>query len=163
MTNAVMDENETSEVKRHPAAHLRLVLWRANKAIERVETARLQSMGLGLSDFAILEVLLHKGGLPVNVIGEKVLLTSGSITTAVQRLEEKGWVRREKSAGDRRVVHVQLTHSGRELILELYAMHVRGLEEMASVLTGAEQAQMIQLLKKLGRHAETGLERGPQD
>lgn len=35
----------------------------------------------------VLEALLHKGPLPVNALGEKVLLTSGSITTAVDRLE----------------------------------------------------------------------------
>jgi MarR family 2-MHQ and catechol resistance regulon transcriptional repressor len=153
-------ENKTPE--RHPAAHLRLVLWRANKAIERVETARLQSMGMGLSDFAILEVLLHKGDLPVNAIGGKVLLTSGSITTAIQRLEEKGWVRREKSEGDRRVVNVQLTDAGREIIEALYSRHVEGLEEMASVLSRAEQAQLIDLLKKLGRHSGSAGDGGVQ-
>lgn len=145
-----MNETFSSEPKRHPAAHLRLVLWRANKAIERVEQAHVQSLGLCLSDFAILEVLLHKGALPVNVIGEKVLLTSGSITTAIQRLEEKGWVVREKSAGDRRVVCVGLTESGRETIEDLYEKHVKRLEELASVLGEEERDQLVRSLKKLG-------------
>ncbi len=152
-----MNDSPTTSESRNPAAHLRLVLWRANKAIERMEHAHLQSLGLGLSDFAILEVLLHKGGLegglPVNVIGEKVLLTSGSITTAIQRLEEKGWVMREKSEGDRRVVRVVLTDVGRELIEALFAKHLRRLEEVASVLTDPERVLLVGLLKKLGHHA----------
>lgn len=152
-----MSDTSTISGSRNPAAHLRLVLWRANKAIERMEQAHLQSLGLGLSDFAILEVLLHKGGLqgglPVNVIGEKVLLTSGSITTAIQRLEEKGWVMREKSEGDRRVVCVVLTDAGRDKIGDLYAKHVNRLEELASVLSEAERKQLTQSLKKLGHSA----------
>lgn len=146
-------------MKRNPAAHVRLVLWRANKALEKVEQAHLQSLGLGLSDFAILEVLLHKGDLPVNAIGEKVLLTSGSITTAIQRLEEKGWVVREKSSQDRRVVCVALTASGRERIEALFAKHVSRLEDVTSVLSEAEQGQLIALLKKLGRHASATADR----
>jgi DNA-binding MarR family transcriptional regulator len=55
------------------------------------------------SDFAVLEALLHKGPLPVNEIGKKVLLTSGSITVAVDRLETKGLVERRASGADRRV------------------------------------------------------------
>ena len=148
-----MSEESSLTMKRNSAAHVRLVLWRANKAVEKVEQAHLQSLGLGLSDFAIMEVLLHKGDLPVNVIGEKVLLTSGSITTAIQRLEEKGWVVREKSAQDRRVVCVTLTASGRELIEALFAKHVNRLEEVTSILSETEQGQLIALLKKLGRHA----------
>mgnify|MGYP000579231237 CR=1 FL=1 len=45
-----------------------------------------------LSDFAVLEVLRQQGPQPVKSLGEKVMLTSGSITTAVQRLEKKGLV-----------------------------------------------------------------------
>lgn len=148
-----MSEEFPSKADRNPAAHVRLVLWRANKAVEKLEQAHLQSLGLGLSGFGILEVLLHKGPLPVNVIGEKVLLTSGSMTPAVQRLEDKGWVVREKSAADRRMVCVALTESGRELIEDLYAKHLRCLEEVVSVLTDEEQAQLIGLLKKVGHRA----------
>lgn len=148
-----MKDDPTLNSSRNAAAHLRLVLWRANKAVERAEHAHLQSLGLCLTDFAILEALLHKGALPVNAVGEKVLLTSGSITTAIQRLEEKGWVRREKSVQDRRVVSVGLTETGRELIELLWGKHVARLEEVMAVLTGEEQERMTEALKKLGLHA----------
>lgn len=71
------------------APHIRLVLWKAAKAIEKVDRASIVGTGLQLSEFTIMEALLHKGPLPINTIGEKVLLTSGSMTAAINRLEKK--------------------------------------------------------------------------
>jgi MarR family 2-MHQ and catechol resistance regulon transcriptional repressor len=76
------------------APHIRLVLWKAAKAIEKVDRVSIIGTGLQLSEFTIMEALLHKGPLPINTIGEKVLLTSGSMTAAINRLEKKGFVRR---------------------------------------------------------------------
>ena len=72
------------------AAHIRLILWKTAKAIEKADRASIADTGLILSDFTIMEVLLHRGSLPINTIGEKVLLTSGSMTAAINRLEIKG-------------------------------------------------------------------------
>lgn len=106
-----------------------------------------------LSDFAVLEVLLHKGALPVNTIGEKVLLTSGSITTAVQRLEKKGLVRRERSEGDARVVLVHLTDEGLALIEEAFAAHADNLDELFVEFSEEERTQFAGLMRKLGQRA----------
>ena len=54
-----------------------LVLWKAMRSVEARAHASIEQTGLGASDFAILETLLHKGPQPVNVIGRKVLLTTG--------------------------------------------------------------------------------------
>jgi len=135
--------------------HIRLVLWKAHKAVEAVDKASIEATGLGLSDFAVLEALLHKGPLPVNIIGKKVLLTSGSISTAVDRLSRKGLVQRRRDPEDRRVFQVHLTESGRRVIEAAYAGHSRNLEAVADVLTANERSTLIRLLKKLGRHAES--------
>jgi len=82
------------------ASHVWWVLRRAAHAIEQNAVRSISALGLGLSEFAVLEVLLHKGPQPVNVIGKKVLLTSGSITAAVDRLESKKLVRRTADTGD---------------------------------------------------------------
>ncbi len=66
------------------ATHVWLILWRAFHAIEQNALRSIAATGLGLSDFAVLEALLHKGPQPVNVLGRRILLTSGSITTAVR-------------------------------------------------------------------------------
>jgi MarR family 2-MHQ and catechol resistance regulon transcriptional repressor len=106
------------------------------------------------SDFAVLEALLHKGPLPVNEIGRKVLLTSGSITVAVDRLETKGLVERRAHGTDRRARIVHLTREGRKVITRAYADHAADMERLASAsLSRSERKALISLLKKIGYEA----------
>ena len=134
--------------------HLWLILLKAHRALMAVTARSLADSGLGDSDFRVLEVLLHKGHLPVNVIGEKVFLTPGSISTAVERLVERGLVTRLECASDRRVRRVDLTPAGRRLIQRVFTRHERELERMAAVLSPAERAQLAAGLKKFGKRAE---------
>ena len=90
-------------------AHIRLILWRAAKVVEKVDGASIAGTGLGPTDFAIMEALLHKGPLPINVIGEKVLLTSGSMTAAINRLEKSALVKCIQDPADGRCFYVHLT------------------------------------------------------
>src|SRR4029450_3647717 len=82
--------------------HVFLVLWKAASAIQTYAEKSILGLEMCGSDFAVLEALLHKGPLPVNEIGKKVMLTSGSITVAVDRLETKGLVERRAHGTDRR-------------------------------------------------------------
>lgn len=135
------------------AAHIRLVLWKAAKSIESVDHASIAETGLQLSEFAIMEVLLHKGPLPINTIGQKVLLTSGSMTAAVNRLENKGYVTRKRDKADGRCFQIHLTENGQRLIEQAYSRHMENLEKVASVLTGQERDELVRLLKKVGFNA----------
>jgi MarR family 2-MHQ and catechol resistance regulon transcriptional repressor len=144
-----------AKILQHSGTHLFLLFWKASHAIMRYDEASIRKAGFGsLSDFAVLEVLLHKRSLPVNMIGEKVLLTSGSITTAVQRLEKKGYVRREKSELDGRVVLVHLTDSGRELIAQAFEAHAAKLDQLFEVFDENERAKFADLTRKIGVYAE---------
>ena len=134
-------------------AHIRLVLGRAAKAIEKIDRASIAGTGLNASDFSILEALLHKGPLPINTIGEKVLLTSGSMTAAVNRLRDKNLVERIKAPSDGRCFYIHLTPSGRNLINRAYEKHAQNLEKVASVLNPEERGELVRLLKKIGLHA----------
>ena len=134
--------------------HIRLVLWKAHKAVETVDKESIAATGLGFSDFAVLEALRHKGPLPVNTIGRKVLLTSGSISSAVQRLERRGPVRRRQAAADGRVFEVHLTPEGQKLIDDLFTRHRDRLDALVDILSPDERKELLRLLKKLGRHAE---------
>jgi len=130
-----------------------VVLWRACRAVESHAHAHIRSLDLCGSDFAVLEVLVHKGPLPVSAIGRKVLLTSGSITTAIDRLEARGWVVREPDPGDRRARVVRLTPAGRRLVEPAFADHVEVLDHAFAALTERERGRLVALLKKLGHHA----------
>jgi MarR family transcriptional regulator, 2-MHQ and catechol-resistance regulon repressor len=125
-----------------------LILWKAAKAMEQTALGSISRLGLGLSDFAILELLLHKGPQPVNAIGKKVLLTSGSITTAVDRLEARKLVHRAADPNDRRSRIVGLTAAGRRLISTAFKQHANDMERALHVLNSRERSALIRLLKK---------------
>ncbi len=139
--------------------HVFLVLWKASHAAQAYAEKSILDLQIGASDFAVLEALLHKGPLPVNEIGKKVLLTSGSITVAVDRLETKGLVERRAHGTDRRARIVHLTKAGRKLIESAYDQHATDMEKLASEsLTTTERKTLIRLLKKIGYKAAGELE-----
>src|ERR1700680_4181663 len=120
--------------------HVWLVLTKAFHALmaQAAESLNLSQAGLGDSEFRVLEVLLHKGPLPVNTIGPKVWLTPGSISVAVDRLGQKGFLKR-KNTDDRRVRLVELTVKGRTLITKTFREHAAAMEEVAAVLSREER------------------------
>jgi MarR family 2-MHQ and catechol resistance regulon transcriptional repressor len=134
--------------------HVWLLLWKAYRALQLHATASIEATGLGTSEFAALEALLHKGPLPVNAIAEKVFLTSGSMTAAVDRLESKGLVLRKANASDRRTRVVHLTPKGEGLIATAFRDHAAALERAVDGLSQAERVEVARLLKKLGKGAE---------
>jgi MarR family 2-MHQ and catechol resistance regulon transcriptional repressor len=141
---------------KNSGVHLWLVLMKAHRALSRHAMRSIEPSGLGFSDFAVLEVLLNKGPQKVNDIGRRVDLTSGSITTAVDRLEKRGLVVRGLDDEDRRSRIVRLTPAGRARITEVFAQHAKALEAASEGLTKAERKSLIALLKKLGIAAERG-------
>src|SRR6266404_7394974 len=135
--------------------HAWLVMIKAMQAITRYALAGLEKSGLGDSDFRVLEVLLHKGPLPVNVIGPKVNLTPGAISVAVDRLEVRGLVARAEGKRDRRVRVVALTKEGEKVISPAYHRHAVLLEHIFELLSENQRLSLENMLKLLGRHAET--------
>src|SRR5436853_7271663 len=111
-------------------AHTWLVMMKAMSAVTRYALATLGKCGLGDSDFRVLEVLLHKGPLPVNVIGPKVNLTPGSISVAVDRLLAKGLVSRAECSEDRRIRIVALTRRRKSVITPIFRRHVATMEKV---------------------------------
>src|SRR5580698_10570258 len=118
--------------------HVWLVMMRAMRALTRYAAAGIEDTGLGLSDFGVLEILLHKGPLPVNTIGPLVDLTPGSISIAVDRLFEKGLVSRIEGAEDRRVRIVALTPRGTDLIVPAFRKHSGQMRKVFSELNPEE-------------------------
>ena len=138
--------------------HLWLVLMKAHRTLQRLATRSIESSEAGLSDFAVMEMLLHKGPQPVNEIGRRVELTSGAITTAVDRLESRGLVTRETHPSDRRARIVRLTAAGEEQAATVFAGHKAAMDVAASALSKTERATLIVLLKKLGISAKARAE-----
>ena len=137
------------------SVHAWLVMMKAMQAISRYALADIEKAGLGDSDFRVLEVLLNKGPLPVNVIGPKVNLTPGSISVAVERLLAKGFVSRTESSEDRRIRVVALTPRGKSVITPVFRKHVATLEKVFAGHSRDEIRQLEKQLKRIGRQAES--------
>jgi MarR family 2-MHQ and catechol resistance regulon transcriptional repressor len=137
-----------------------LLMMKAMRALTRYATAGIEETGLGLSDFGVLETLLHAGPLPVNTIGPLVNLTPGSISIAIDRLVAKGLVTRVESAEDRRVRVVSLTASGKELIATAFRKHSAQMKKVFSEL-GAEELRALEVaVKKVGKRAAALMDEG---
>jgi MarR family 2-MHQ and catechol resistance regulon transcriptional repressor len=133
--------------------HTWLVTMKAMHALTRYAAAGIEETGLGLSDFGVLEILLHKGPLPVNTIGPMVDLTPGSISIAVDRLVARGLVSRVESTEDRRVRIVALTPRGKALIDSAFRKHSGQMKRVFSELSPEELRGLEMALKKVGKRA----------
>jgi MarR family transcriptional regulator, 2-MHQ and catechol-resistance regulon repressor len=138
--------------------HVWLVMMKAMRAMTRYAAAGIEDTGLGLSDFGVLEVLLHKGPLPVNTIGPIVDLTPGSISIAVDRLFAKGLVSRVEGPKDRRVRIVALSPRGKDLIVPAFRKHSGQMRKVFSELNPEELRGLEAALKKIGRRAAALME-----
>ena len=139
------------------AAALRLwvVMNRALRAIEDRLARQVEAHGLGLTEFAVLEVLLHKGPLPIGEIGGRILRASGSMTYVTDKLVRRGLIQRRPCDTDRRVVFAELTDEGRALIEAVFPEHAATIRDLMEGLTPEEQDAAADLLKRLGLHAES--------
>lgn len=148
-------------MKRHTdivtAPRLWLVLARAYGSMVSYIEGAITAQGLGLSDFMVLEVLLHKGPLTISAIGQKVLLASASMTSAIDRLEKRGLVRRRSCDSDRRIRLVELTDCGKAFIEEIYARHENDLERVMAGLSEEERPVLYEGLKKIGLAAQVAV------
>ena len=138
---------------RTAAPQLWWVMNRSHHAIRLLAEQSITSAGLCLTDFAALEALLHKGPLTITQIQEKVLLASGSMTAAIDRLEKRQLVVRKSTASDRRARMIDLTPEGKRVAAEYFEKHARDLEEIMSVLSVKEKRQLYASLKKVGLSA----------
>jgi MarR family 2-MHQ and catechol resistance regulon transcriptional repressor len=144
--------------KRITAPRLWLAMMRSHHALRRMAEHSIVNTGLCLTDFAALEALLHKGPLTISEIQNKVLLASGSMTAAIDRLEKRGLVVRKFSAKDRRARIVELTRAGKKVAEACFAKHAQDLEATMSVLSAKEKQQMHRSLKRLGLTAAQTLD-----
>lgn len=146
---------EKVQPKKAPdATHAWLVMLKASQAIARYLRPSMSAECLGESDFRVLEVLLHKGPMPVNTIGPKVDLNPGSVSVAVDRLYKKGLVSREECSSDRRVRTVSLTEKGKQVFQPLFRRHSSLIKGVFQDVSAEELQQLEALLKKIGKRAE---------
>ena len=158
----IVDEAETSTEQDVPtAASVWLVMMKAHRSLQALMARSISSLGIGISDFMILEALLHKGPMRISTLGEKVHLANASMTAAVDRMTDRGLVKRASDESDGRVRTIDLTPCGRQLIQTLYAKHEHDIEDLMSPLCPAERAELRKSLKRVGIAAQAALQAEP--
>lgn len=127
-----------------------IVLTKTFRTINDYVNEHLQKHGLNPTEFAVIELLYHKGEQPLQQIGGKILLASGSITYVVDKLECKGYIQRVACPKDRRVTYGKITEKGEKLMENIFSYHEQRIHKIMSVLSKEEKETAIYLLKKLG-------------
>jgi len=142
------------EKKQDPSLKLFVVLSKAYRSVFDQVAKDIKSHGLNTTDFAVMELLYHKGEQPLQKIGDRILLASGSITYVVDKLEKKELVKRIPCPNDRRITYASITEKGETLLNDIFPAHWRQIEAIMDGLDEQEKLQTIQLLKQLGVYAD---------
>lgn len=135
---------------RDPALELWVVLARAFDAVGRHVRAQVSRHGLAAPEFGILEVLYHKGPLPVCEAQRRILLQSGSTAYVVDKLVRKKLVRRTPNPKDKRGTLLVLTPPGRALMARVFPEHAATIRRVMRGLSSAELHRAAGLVRKLG-------------
>jgi MarR family 2-MHQ and catechol resistance regulon transcriptional repressor len=135
------------------ALRLWVVLSRAHAAIAAHAAADVARHGLTLAEFGVLEALHHKGPMLLGEVQRSLLVSSGGVTYLVDRLEQRGFVRRDRCTEDRRARYAVLTDAGTEFVRAVFPRHAAAVAAAMSGLTPEEQRTVRTLLRTLGTTA----------
>lgn len=133
---------------------LLVVLSKAYKTLMEKAAKDIKQYGLSPSEFAIMEVLYAKGRVPLQQVGEKILITSGTMTYNIDKLEKKKLLQRIPCQDDRRVTYAELTPAGSEWFDRIFPQHATGIHRLMNSLSSEQKQQAIELIKTLGLGAK---------
>ncbi|RDU37704.1 MarR family transcriptional regulator [Neobacillus piezotolerans] len=131
-----------------------IVLMKTAKGIHEKIREQMLKSNLNVTEFSVLEVLYQKGTLTIQQICQNVLISSGSMTYVIDKLEKRGLLKRSACPNDRRAIHVSITDEGlniMDMIMPKYLDMVDGLFE---VLNPEEAETFLKLLKKVNNTVE---------
>ncbi|MDQ1912061.1 MarR family transcriptional regulator [Paenibacillus sp. GD4] len=149
-----MQHEDGMQRRKELSLRLFIVMNRAVNWVNKHAEEDIQKSGLTQTEFAVMELLYHKGRQPLQQIGQKVLISSGNITYVVDKLEKKGLLQRKPCPTDRRVIYAEVTEQGEKLIAEAFVGHELALMRAMEGLSDEELQEAAELLKRLGLHAE---------
>jgi MarR family 2-MHQ and catechol resistance regulon transcriptional repressor len=120
-----------------------------SKAIHERIKEEMTKNKLSITEFSVLEVLYQKGKQTIQQIGNCILISSGSMTYVIDKLEQRGLLSRNACPDDRRVIHVILTDDGNELMEEIMPKYRELVDNMFDSLNSDEAEILVHLLKKV--------------
>lgn len=125
-------------------------LYRAAETLSSTLARGLVEENLSEAQFGVMDALYHLGPLCQADLAKKILRSTGNMTLVIDKLEERGLVKRKRETLDRRYVSVELTPAGKRLIERALPDHVDRLTNAMSALSASEQDELARLCRKLG-------------
>ncbi|WML44320.1 MarR family transcriptional regulator [Neobacillus sp. PS3-40] len=132
-----------------------LLLMQTSKAVQDRIRIEITKSKLTITEFSVLEVLYNKGKQTIHQIGNSILISSGSMTYVIDKLEQRGLLNRSACPVDRRVIHVLLTDDGSDLMENILPKHTELVEFMLGSLSNREKEILVKLLKKVRDRVES--------
>ncbi|MFP5106269.1 MarR family winged helix-turn-helix transcriptional regulator [Neobacillus sp. C211] len=136
--------------KNHPF----LLLMQTSKGIQERIRDEMSKNNLSITEFSVLEVLFYKGKQTIQQIRNRILISSGSMTYVIDKLEQKGIIKRNDCREDRRVIHVTLTAEGMEMMENIMPKYQDMVNSIFEDLTEDESEFMVHCLKKVRNRVE---------
>jgi MarR family 2-MHQ and catechol resistance regulon transcriptional repressor len=128
-----------------------VVLSKAYRSITDKAVKEIKQLDMSPTEFGIMEVLFTKGKIPLQQIGDLILITSGTMTYNIDKLENKELLKRIPCPEDRRVIYAELTAKGREFFTDVFPHHTALIHSLMNGLTFDQKQDAIALLKLLGK------------
>jgi len=123
-------------------------LIRCAQAFERYSARHVRTLGLTPAQFDVIATLGNTDGMTCRALGERTLITKGTLTGVLDRLTKRGLITREGVPGDARRSHVRLTPAGDQVFAEVFPAH---LAYCAKAFGRLEEAELSQLTLALDR------------
>ncbi len=124
-------------------------LVRCYQAFERASEAHIRKLGTTPAQFDIVATLGNTPGMTFKELGERTLITKGTLTGVVDRLSERGWVERCDCPGDRRSTVVKLTAEGERQFARMFEPHLAFMQPAFEALSESDRVALTRRLRKL--------------
>ena len=131
------------------------VLMQTSKAVQDCMRVEMSQYNLSITEFSVLEVLFNKGKQTIHQIGNSILISSGTMTYVIDKLEQRHLLSRHACVEDRRVIHVTLTDAGKEMMDRIMPKHQEFVDSMFCSLNKEEKEIFVTLLKKINRKEQS--------
>jgi MarR family 2-MHQ and catechol resistance regulon transcriptional repressor len=127
------------------------ILFRATRTLEDIIKREVESYGISLSEFMVMEALFHKGTLSVNEVLSKILIPNSSMSYVIDQLLTKGLIEKNRDFDDHRIYRLNLTEAGTRFMKKIYPRHQRALRLILDKLSLDEEMLLQESLKKIGK------------
>lgn len=127
-----------------------ITLLRASDTIASILNTLLSKNKLTISQFGVLEALYYLGPMCQKEISSKILKSTANITTVIDNLEKRSYVKRIRQKDDRRYITIHLTDKGKVALEKILPQHIDEVVKCMSVLSKNEKSELYKISKKLG-------------